>query len=968
MWRRALTAFLLLALPFAVHCGGVVGPYYKPPAPVSSASSSPSSSLSVQPSAFEVYIQSRWLHESNLPENRERFANLNLDSQKFAEHLHRRKLESLTNWHTSETDESNHRETFGARPKPRNLLTTKGGHVAQRMFSRAMIANRRVLQNSGGGAGGANSTGVNSTVVPIQAPELASAPSRGDMNLTWYRWQSVFEPPVVDWTVSPYMTTVLNQMMCESCWAMTTTDLVSVAWAQVNNQSGESLSTQHACDCGTGRCCSGGWPEWVLHFIVSNGGVASNAEYPYQGNRNSNNTCVNVAKAKLKAKVTGWEKTPPRSTSALLKAVAQHPVLVYIAAGSEDFANYVGGVFTGECNGEIDHAVLVVGYNMVDPLQPYWLIKNTWGSGWGENGYMRLPMLVDGPGYCSIQSERGLYPIFYERGRATACHMVPSPCGGGSCVVRNNAARCACPAGFVERLEDDAPKCVTAMPCNANPNPCGIGACSNEFDGSYTCKCPPGAVIGSQVDGSITCALGTFQSGLPTYTVMQSDTCQSISSTWNVTLEFLQLQNPFLDCSINLTQGFVLLLSASSQSSGCSAADIVGPNDTCASVAARNNITVRQLSGINPAINCSSYSDPATGATAPAPLLLSQLLCVSPGVLSVTSPLIRSCGRVYNVGPGDRCVDISRGFGLSLSEFMWLNPGLKCGDYPIDNAISVCVSALSTEFLTVSCTKWYTVTQGDTCPLIANAAGLQVRQFLRLNPGLRCYVPYFQIGQAVCVNGTVTATTSFSISPLAIPYSVEENDTLASISKRHNALCPNNTFPRSICSMNSLPDCSDQSITPNQMLLIPCQRKIANDWCTDDIPVCGIDGVTYSSACNALLSYATPTTPGSCALCNNAICKDRMGQRPVANSCPAKPLPCPYPPWPLPPDYFNYCPWMFPTNCECIMKTCDYLCRRSASTYKYNVFDKYATFSTPELFRQACNNTCFGNLRTGCGV
>ncbi|CAI5960381.1 unnamed protein product [Closterium sp. NIES-64] len=748
------------------------------------------------------------------------------------------------------------------------------------------------------------------------------------MNVTWFRWQSVSTPTLVDWSITPYITPMLNQQFCESCWAMTATDLVSIVWAQINNQTAELLSTQHACDCSSSGCCRGGWPEWVFQFIMANGGVASNVDYPYAGAMNS--TCASVAKSKLKAKMNGWEKVPARSNTALMKAVAQHPVLVYIAGSSNDFINYSGGIFFGQCSGEIDHAVLVVGYSLVDPNSPIWIVKNTWGPSWGEGGYMRLPMLADGPGKCNMLSERGLYPTFYDKTKGAAlCKLPINPCGGGTCVVTNGGARCSCPPGFVERLENDAPKCTVATPCDANPNPCGIGTCYNEFDGSYTCACPAGSVIGSRVEGSMTCVLGTFQSGLQTYTILLGDTCQTVASTFGFTIDFLQTKNPFLDCSQPLTPGYVILVGSTNTTIGCSAMDIVNPTDSCSTIAARNNITVRQLLGINPTLNCNVS------------LQRSQMLCVAPGALSSTSPLIRSCGRVYNVGPQDRCVDIARGFNISLLDFLWLNPGLRCDDNPINNAIAVCVAPLTTEFVTVDCSAWYTVTQADTCPLMANSVGLTVNQFLRLNPGLRCYPPYLQIGQKVCVNGTTQSMTKYPLSPNVIPYSVGVNDTLTSISQQYASMCPNNTFPADICSSNSFPDCTDQSITPSQMILIPCTRKIAGDICADSLPVCGADYVTYKSVCHAVLSFALPLVrSGPCNLCNEGICQNRTAIDPIPNTCPAPPGMCPFPTWPLTPDYFYYCPWVFKSQCECLLYTCDYLCSRTAAYYKFTLGSK----------------------------
>ncbi|GJP49116.1 hypothetical protein CLOM_g8373 [Closterium sp. NIES-68] len=788
----------------------------------------------------------------------------------------------------------------------------------------------------------------------LQAPGLNSAPSAGDINMTWYRWQSVAHPDEVDWRQTIVMTPVLNQMLCESCWALASTDIVSVVWALVNNQTAQPLSPQHVCDCAAGQCCQGGWPEWGFQFILANGGLATNADYPYLARDNS--TCRNIAQATLKAKMTGWEKVPVRSNKALMKAVAQQPVLVYLASGTNDFISYSGGIFNSNCSGDIDHAMLLAGYNVTDPDNSYWILKNTWGTNWGEHGYMRLRMLPDGNGKCNVMSENAIYPVFYEK-NSKACDVVtPSPCGGGVCEVRGGMARCNCPPGFVERLEESAPKCVTATPCDANPNPCGVGTCNNEFDGTYTCSCPAGSVIGSRTDRAMTCIVGSFQSGLQTYTVMTGDTCQTIADTFGFSVDFLVQRNPFLDCDFPLVADYVLLVADTANFTwGCSAMDIVGPNDTCSSIVSRNGISYRQLVAINPTLNCSG------------PLPRSLTFCTAPGRISSNSPLIRSCGRVYDASPSERCVDIARGYNISLNDFLWLNPGLKCTDDPLGVALAVCVSSLSTELMTVNCTQWYTVSQGDTCPKIANAVQLPVTRFLRLNPGLRCYAPYFQIGQPVCVAGTTTNIQKITLSPNEVPYTVQANDTLASISADFSTRCPNNTYPFSICESNSLADCTDQSIIEGQMLLIPCKKRVGSNICASSLPVCGFDGVTYASMCDAVNNFALPIVRYDvCNLCNEALCYKKMGQKPPKNSCVAPPGVCPYPTWKLPPEYFDYCPWVFDTQCECLQYTCTYMCKLSASTYTYNL-GTGNTWKNATVFYSTCYKSCYDdNLRAGC--
>lgn len=90
-------------------------------------------------------------------------------------------------------------------------------------------------------------------------------------------------------------------------------------------------------------------------------------------------------------------------------AVAQQPVSVSIEADKAVFQQYTSGIFDStECGTSTDHATLVVGYGTENGTD-YWIMKNSWGTGWGEDGYMRLA-IVSGKGICAIQTDP-VYPI-----------------------------------------------------------------------------------------------------------------------------------------------------------------------------------------------------------------------------------------------------------------------------------------------------------------------------------------------------------------------------------------------------------------------------------------------------------------------------------------------------------------------------------------------------------------------------
>ncbi|KAK4858831.1 hypothetical protein QYF36_022690 [Acer negundo] len=99
-----------------------------------------------------------------------------------------------------------------------------------------------------------------------------------------------------------------------------------------------------------------------------------------------------------------WETQIPRPISWTCKfGFGDH---IFDAGGGSDFQFYSNGVFTGQCGIELDHGVTAIGYGTAADGTKYWLVKNSWGSSWGENGYIRMQRDIDAPeGLCSIAME-----------------------------------------------------------------------------------------------------------------------------------------------------------------------------------------------------------------------------------------------------------------------------------------------------------------------------------------------------------------------------------------------------------------------------------------------------------------------------------------------------------------------------------------------------------------------------------
>jgi C1A family cysteine protease len=222
-------------------------------------------------------------------------------------------------------------------------------------------------------------------------------------------------PLSVDWRDQNAVTPVKDQGQCGSCWAFSTTGSLEGIYAI---QTGElvSFSEQQLVDCdnfkhgGNNHGCNGGDMDSAFSWIGANGGLCSEESYPYVSGNGEKESCQTTCDVFPRSQIREWVDVQS-SDEALMSAIAQQPVSIAIEADQKDFQLYESGVFTAPCGTTLDHGVLVVGYGTEE--EDYYLVKNSWGTSWGDQGYIKLgrgAQYNNGQGQCGILLEAS-YPI-----------------------------------------------------------------------------------------------------------------------------------------------------------------------------------------------------------------------------------------------------------------------------------------------------------------------------------------------------------------------------------------------------------------------------------------------------------------------------------------------------------------------------------------------------------------------------
>ncbi|CAI5947020.1 unnamed protein product [Closterium sp. NIES-65] len=541
------------------------------------------------------------------------------------------------------------------------------------------------------------------------------------------------------WVLSEAMWPVKNQKGCADSWAYAVVAAVEAAhriasnWAQPPVLSVEHLRLALSSN------CDGGSPTKALQFLLNatahGKGLLEETVYsqglPLRGR--------SLASTPKYYGIRGIERTGFYGWFGLMLAVQRQPVIVHIEASAPSFQDYDGSdkYADEECFTEhLNHAVLVVGYLVsgVDAAKPdlpppFWIIRNSWGTGWGDQGHMRMD-IRSGDGICGINTLPGLFPVV--RSSADPCGSRSfkdsimgaafNPCGQYPCSKKGTSNRCKCSDGYFAQAKNTDGSYTLDVCGSSSHNPCVVGTCVNDGKGSYSCVCPWGFIQGTMIGGGFSCTPGQAQGK---YRVLADNIlCSHITAVFSLSLaRFLSLNKvSTITHHQNTQQGCLLTTS------------LIPPATTCYGTRALQFNLSAPVSLALPHVQ---------GVSCAKPLRINTEVYVIPSV--------RDCSVFYTTNAGDTCAGVGRQVELceaALSDaeceaaFQALNPALNCSSLRPSQAVCIERDPAKANRIPV-CAEYHLPWASDTCDSIRNTAvpPLSPMELYRLNPGINCNQP-----------------------------------------------------------------------------------------------------------------------------------------------------------------------------------------------------------------------------------
>jgi len=220
------------------------------------------------------------------------------------------------------------------------------------------------------------------TLPPAQ-PKKSKLFAPNPTNWDWFKQQGICTP-------------IYNQGQCGSCWAFSATETIESGWALAGNKL-TRFSMEQIVDCDTtDGGCNGGNTMTAYSYVTGAGGIEPYRVYPYTAGDGQSGECQFDSSSVVQG--TGsFSANAVNGESGLYSYASQTgPVSVCVDASS--WQNYQNGVLT-DCGSNIDHCVQLTGYHGYNGNNPYWIVRNSWGTDWGLNGFIWIQI---GQDLCAI--------------------------------------------------------------------------------------------------------------------------------------------------------------------------------------------------------------------------------------------------------------------------------------------------------------------------------------------------------------------------------------------------------------------------------------------------------------------------------------------------------------------------------------------------------------------------------------
>lgn len=215
----------------------------------------------------------------------------------------------------------------------------------------------------------------------------------------------------IDWRDHNAVTPVQDQGSCGSCWAFSATGAIEGSYALFTRNL-VKYSEQQLIDCSGdygNEGCNGGLMENAFEYLRAYA-FCEERDYPYTG---TDDTCKADDCTHTEFVISKYRTVTPNSAEALQESLNNNVIAVAVEADKDAFRFYESGVVNDhDCGTDLNHGVLAVGYGTEEDGTDYYIVKNSWGADWGEEGYIKIGLkFEDEGGVCGILQDE-TFPLY----------------------------------------------------------------------------------------------------------------------------------------------------------------------------------------------------------------------------------------------------------------------------------------------------------------------------------------------------------------------------------------------------------------------------------------------------------------------------------------------------------------------------------------------------------------------------